>query len=390
MTNAVTAALEEKRTAPATPRDLIMRHSAEFTGVLPTHIQGQQGEAWLRLAAGALKTGKFNSDRNMFELEVAASNNPAAFMQSLRKAASMGLQPGTDQYYLTPVRNKDNGGRTEILGIVGYKGYIELMYRGGHVASVIVQTVHEGEEFDFVQGRDVMPMHHVDWRAKRGKLELVYAYAKMHSGAVSNVVILNEDDIEGIKKKSASAKYGNSPWQTDTRAMWLKSAVRRLQTWVPWSIEIHGVGGVPILPAPALGAPPAPVAQIAPPRNPDAAQIEGVAKVQSHDPDQIVDATLVEPDQEPPPEEDLTPPPGETGEPQMSAAQRRKMMALFSEKGFKDTKDRHTFVEKATGVTVENSTHITISQAVKVIDALEKLVVEEAAADVPSDGPAGQ
>lgn len=380
MTNAVTAALAEKREpANPTPRGFMMQHSDELTSVLPSHIQAQ-GEAWLRLAAGALKTGKVAAN-GRFELENAAMNNPAAFMQALRRAAHYGLQPGTEQFYLTPRPVK---GRMEILGIIGYQGYIELIYRAGYTSAVIVQTVHEGESFEYVPGRDIMPIHHIDWRAPRGKLELVYAYAKMHDGSVSNVIILNESDIEEIKKSSASAKFDSSPWKTHPRAMWLKSAVRQLVKWIPSSTEIRGTGGAPVLPVvSATGAGEAPTTELA---NANQAQLPEGARLQIHDPDEVIDGELVEP------AADEEPPPAEPDEPQMEKRAQSRMMALFAEKGFKDTKDRHDFVTLTLpGVVVSNSRHLTVSQGSAIITALEALSTpEEVTPDVPSDSPAGQ
>lgn len=39
--------------------------------------------------------------RVAYELEVAAANNPGVFMATLLDAARLGLEPGTEQYYLT-------------------------------------------------------------------------------------------------------------------------------------------------------------------------------------------------------------------------------------------------------------------------------------------------
>src|SRR5206468_107697 len=104
---------------------LVKQYSPEFTPVLPSHIKP---ESWIRLAQGAVKKGKRvdNNPRNPFELEVAATNNPGVFLAALLDAARLGLEPGSSEYYLTPRKVK---GRLEILGIVGWQGLVELMYR---------------------------------------------------------------------------------------------------------------------------------------------------------------------------------------------------------------------------------------------------------------------
>jgi hypothetical protein len=117
----------------------------DFATVLPTHVRP---DTFVRVAQGALKRGKKQGNR--FELEIAAGNNPGAFMAALLDAARLGLEPGTEQFYLTPRKVK---GQLEILGIVGWQGYVELMYRAGAVSSVVAEVVHANDKFRFQPGR---------------------------------------------------------------------------------------------------------------------------------------------------------------------------------------------------------------------------------------------
>jgi recombination protein RecT len=232
MTESVTKAVATVE--KATPGSMIRTHADSFTAVLPTHIKP---DTWVRLAQGALKKGKvvqIGGEKGT-ELELAALNNPAVFMASLLDAARLGLEPGTEQYYLTPRKVK---GRLEILGIVGYQGYIELMYRAGAISSVVAEVVYSGDKFDFQPGRHERPDHQIDWDAEsRGTLRLVYAYAVMKDGATSKVVVLNRAAINKIKESSQGSSSEYSPWQKHEAAMWLKSAVRQLAKWVPTSAE---------------------------------------------------------------------------------------------------------------------------------------------------------
>jgi recombination protein RecT len=209
---------------------LVKEYEADFASVLPTHIKPA---TWVRLAQGALKKGRRDGDR--YELEVAAMNNPGVFLATLLDAARLGLEPGTEQYYLTPRKVK---GRLEILGIVGYQGIVELIYRAGAVSSVIAECVYTGDQFTYRPGVDERPQHIIDWDAPdRGQLRLAYAYAIMKDGATSKVVVLNRSAIDVIKGSSQGAHGEYSPWQTTPAAMWLKSAVRQLGKWVPTSAE---------------------------------------------------------------------------------------------------------------------------------------------------------
>lgn len=221
-----------------TPKTMVTQYQQSFAAVLPSHIT--RPETWIRVAQGALKKGKRVSDgTGRTELEVAAENNPAVFLATLLDCARMGLEPGTEQYYLTPRKVK---GRLEILGIIGYQGIVELMYRAGYVSSVVAECVYEHDAFTFSPGRDEIPNHEIDWDAPdRGTRRLVYAYAVMKGGGYSKVVVLNRQAINKIKASAQGADTQHSPWKTNEDSMWLKSAVRQLRKWVPTSAEIRGV-----------------------------------------------------------------------------------------------------------------------------------------------------
>lgn len=226
-----TATSQAVEKADMSPRALVSQYSDSFAAVLPSHIKPA---TWIRVAQGALKKGR-RLPSGQYELEVAAANNPAAFLSTLLDAARLGLEPGTEEFYLTPRLVK---GRTEILGIVGYQGIVELVYRAGAVSSVVVECVYTNDGFEYSPGLHERPVHKIDWDSPdRGELRLAYAYAVMKDGATSKVVVLNRYDIERIKKSAQGADTKYSPWVTNEPAMWLKSAARQLKKWVPTSAE---------------------------------------------------------------------------------------------------------------------------------------------------------
>jgi recombination protein RecT len=238
MPETVSQAVAQREASPAA---LIRKYSTDFATVLPSHIKP---DTWVRLAQGALRKGRRIEDKQdpnfgRFELEVAASNNPGAFMAALLDAARQGLEPGTEQYYLTPRKVK---GKLEILGITGYQGYVDLMYRAGAVTSVLVDVVREHDRYTFRKGIDRVPVHeHKPFArdAERGKLIGVYAYAEMITGAVSKVIELNADDMARIRAVNPASDSRYSPWTNWEAAMWLKSGARQLRKWVPTSPEFR-------------------------------------------------------------------------------------------------------------------------------------------------------
>lgn len=262
--------------AKPTTSDLVLQYRDDFAQLLPTHVPA---DSWIRQATGALR-------RNP-DLAKAAAESPASLMVALSDAARLGLAPGSEEFYLTPRRTK---GRSEVLGIVGYQGIIELMYRAGAVSSVVAECVFTGDGFDYQPGRDERPRHVIDWDSTdRGALRLVYAYAVMKDGATSKVVVLNRADIDRIKKSATGANTDYSPWRTNEPAMWLKSAVRQLRKFVPTSAEYirEQLRAVRDVAAEPVGSTTLPVRSLS-----DILGDDGI----DHDTGEIIDAELVTPE----------------------------------------------------------------------------------------------
>jgi recombination protein RecT len=202
-----------------TPSGMIATYQDSFAAVLPSHVKPA---TFVRLAQGTLRRDKY--------LAKVATQNPASLMTALLECARKGLEPGTEEFYLVPFGN-------EVTGITGYQGHIELIYRAGAVASVKAEVVREGDHFHYEPATMDRPDHKVDWFEDRGDLKGVYSYAVMKDGSTSRVIVLNRKQIAAIKRESKGSDKPSSPWQKWEEAMWLKSAVKQLQKWVPTSAE---------------------------------------------------------------------------------------------------------------------------------------------------------
>ncbi|MFJ2676344.1 recombinase RecT [Streptomyces sp. NPDC087525] len=212
------------------PAAVVEQYRSDLALVMPSHLQARVG-AWIRNTQGLLRR-----DEKLME---AAQNDVGQFIAVLMDAGRLGLEPGTEQYYLVPRWNKKKRA-TEVTGVRGYQGEIELMYRAGAVSSVVVEVVRDNDNFQFRPGRDERPIHDIDWdltAEQRGDLRLVYAYAVMKDGATSKVVVLNKGHIAKARSKSDSANKDWSPWNTDEESMWMKTGAHRLAKWVPTSAE---------------------------------------------------------------------------------------------------------------------------------------------------------
>jgi len=220
--NEATARTDVAKRENATITQMITNAERDFAQVLPSHVKP---ELFTRLAVGCL--------RRDAELARRASANPASLMQALLEAARLGLEPGTKEFYLTPRGGKQPG----VLGIVGYQGEIELIYRAGAVSSVKAELVRANDTFGF-DPSEATPTHTVDWFGDRGEVRGAYAYAVMRDGgSISKVVMVGPREIERAMSASPTANSAHSPWKTDFGAMVLKTAIHQLAKWVPTSAE---------------------------------------------------------------------------------------------------------------------------------------------------------
>src|SRR5258708_6145842 len=122
-----------------------------FAAVLPDHIDVK---SFLGTAAAALYASP--------ALMNAAEKSPDSLITAMMRCAALGHQPGTDEYYLTPRTVK---GRPVVLGIEGYRGVIERMYRSGAVKTVIVREVCAKDRFRYDDGlHRAGPVHALDDR----------------------------------------------------------------------------------------------------------------------------------------------------------------------------------------------------------------------------------
>jgi recombination protein RecT len=155
--------------------------------------------------------------------------DPQSLRAALMISAQLGLEPGgpLGHAYLVPYR-------AEVTFIVGYRGYIDLARRSGLVRSVYAEAVREGDEFEWTLGlhRDIV---HRPAR-ERGEVTHVYAVATYRDGMDPDFLVLDRAKVDSFRRRSKAADDG--PWVTDYEAMALKTAVRRLATWLPLSVEM--------------------------------------------------------------------------------------------------------------------------------------------------------
>ena len=153
----------------------------------------------------------------------------ASLLGALLGAAQLGLEPGgpLGHAHLVPYGK-------ECTLIVDYKGYEQLAYRSGMVASINARVVREGDYFEFEFGTS----EHVTHRPKGGHggdVTHAYCIASLVTGGKVSVVLFKEDIERRRARSKATGK--DSPWQTDYDEMARKSAIRAIFRDLPASTE---------------------------------------------------------------------------------------------------------------------------------------------------------
>lgn len=161
--------------------------------------------------------------------------DPKTLALALLQSAEMGLEVGGGfgHAYLVPFK-----GQATL--VVGYQGYLELIYRTGKVSSIRAANVFEGDLFDYEEGTSPFIKHKPNLTAERAPGTLLYSYAVAHltSGGPAIQVVMTKDEINLIRSRSPSANSTRSPWTTDYLAMAQKSPIRRLSKMLPKSREL--------------------------------------------------------------------------------------------------------------------------------------------------------
>ena len=211
-------------------RDLLDSMEAEFAKCLPAALPP---DLFMRVAL----TG-FRRTPELLEC------TRRSLLGALLEAARLGLEPCTEQAHLVPYK-----GTCQL--IVGYQGYVQLMYRSPQVVSVEAELIYEADAWRDIRGDNPEFWHEPAWvpeRARdgwtgegRGEPVLAYAYAELTGGRRTRVVMVPKAQALQLQREALAGKQnpGRSPWSTNFTAMWLKSPVRRLRNWAPMSTELR-------------------------------------------------------------------------------------------------------------------------------------------------------
>lgn len=213
--NQTAAAVATGEKKPMTIADYINSMKSEMAKALPAHITAD------RMARVALTTIRLNPKLQQCNVQ--------SLLGALMLSSQLGLEPGPlGHCYLVPYGQ-------ECQFILGYKGYIDLMYRTGEYESLAVRDVCENDKFELVYGLEEKLTHTPSF-LNRGKVIGYYLFAKFRNGG-HFIYPMTLEEIERHRDRSKSKN--NGPWVTDYEAMCRKTVIREAQRWMPQSLEVQ-------------------------------------------------------------------------------------------------------------------------------------------------------
>lgn len=155
--------------------------------------------------------------------------SPVSLISAVMQCAQLGMEPDSmlGHAYLVPFK-----GKVQI--ILGYRGIMRLARNSGDVVAIEAREVYAEDAFSFKYGDDASRyLHHQPSEAPDpGKLRAAYAIVRFKNGGEVWEVVLPRH-IKKAKQSARGAGKSDSPWKVHEGEMWRKTAVRRLEPFLP-------------------------------------------------------------------------------------------------------------------------------------------------------------
>jgi phage RecT family recombinase len=168
----------------------------------------------------------------------AFKESPSSMFASILAGAEIGLIPSDmiGEFYLIP-RNVKDGNKYKLIvtPLIGYKGLVSILLRGGDISRIHTEVVYEGDEFEPIYGLEPNIVHKPNFNVPRtsDKITHAYAVAKLKSGEYQ-FAVMSRAEILAVKNMS---KYDNELYFNDkknpNRWMEKKAALVQLSKMLP-------------------------------------------------------------------------------------------------------------------------------------------------------------
>ena len=200
--------------------------------------------------------------------------NPLSMVGACITLSALGLEPNTplQHAHLIPFEvTKYNPGtrereyvRTDVQDIIGYAGYLDLIYRSDKIKDIECELIHQSDidqkRFSAERGSNKHLRHTPIVGPRDPKDEIVgaYCYVRLASGGeVFEIMSLadihrirarsqgfisamyaHDDAVKKNKDPMKDPRYRDAPWVKDFGPMSRKTVLRAAQKWIPKSIEM--------------------------------------------------------------------------------------------------------------------------------------------------------
>jgi recombination protein RecT len=202
---------------------LFERSAGELKKVLPEHITPAR-IARVTLTACRKNPALLDCDKN-------------SLIGAVFQAAQIGLEPDLlGSCYLVPFKQ-------QVQLIIGYKGYIDLIYRSPRVITIQAIEVYKGDYFKAKNGSNAY-LDHYTTDESTDEVIGYYAIAQLQNGGFI-WRYMTKDQIEAhrdqhssdYKYKKSKGQENNTVWAKNFDAMAKKTCLHQLITWLPMEIQ---------------------------------------------------------------------------------------------------------------------------------------------------------
>lgn len=170
-------------------------------------------------------------------------SDPVTLVTAVVQAAQLGLEMGgpLQQAFPVPYWNRDKG-LYDVQMQPGYRGFIELMVRGGSAQDVFARVVRKQDHFRLIEGSEPKIEHEpaIDGTEQDADIIGAYAVAVLPSGIRKHEWVPISRILQIRDRVLGRQKEGNKtgPWVTDFVEMCRKTPVRVLAKYVRITPEL--------------------------------------------------------------------------------------------------------------------------------------------------------
>lgn len=161
-----------------------------------------------------------------------AQCSPASVIDAVNRCAELGLEPGgpLGHAYLIPFKQ-------ECQLVIGYRGYLHLMFRSGGLKDAQAHVVYDSDKFVGQFGTDPRIEHTIGF-GKRGKVVGAYCVLRFVNGG-SHIEAMNIDELNKVR---AASRAKSGPWDEWTEEMFRKTVLKRAAKWGPTGDNLDLMG----------------------------------------------------------------------------------------------------------------------------------------------------